>query len=60
MKAKIRCGMGPCQGRLCGVTVCEIIADVNGLSVGETGSYRIRPPLKPIPLGALAAMEDCP
>ena len=28
VKAKIRCGMGPCQGRMCGMTVAEIIADV--------------------------------
>ena len=26
-KAFGRCGMGPCQGRLCGLTVTEIIAD---------------------------------
>ena len=27
MKAFLRCGMGPCQGRLCGLTVTELIAD---------------------------------
>jgi NADPH-dependent 2,4-dienoyl-CoA reductase/sulfur reductase-like enzyme len=26
MKAFLRCGMGPCQGRLCGLTVTELIA----------------------------------
>ncbi|MGE9126227.1 NAD(P)/FAD-dependent oxidoreductase, partial [Escherichia coli] len=26
-KAFLRCGMGPCQGRMCGVTVTETIAD---------------------------------
>ncbi|GLU31609.1 NAD(P)/FAD-dependent oxidoreductase [Trinickia caryophylli] len=49
-----RCGMGPCQGRLCGLTVTEIIADARGVSPSETGYYRIRPPIKPITLGELA------
>jgi thioredoxin reductase/bacterioferritin-associated ferredoxin len=38
-----RCGMGPCQGRMCGLTVTEVIADA-----------RIRPPIKPLTLGELA------
>lgn len=49
-----RCGMGPCQGRLCGLTVTEVIADARGVSPSETGYYRIRPPIKPITLGELA------
>jgi hypothetical protein len=58
VKAKIRCGMGPCQGRMCGMTVAEIIADVHRTPVSETGHFRVRPPLKPVPLGALANMEN--
>ena len=27
MKAFLRCGMGPCQGRLCGLTVTELIVN---------------------------------
>ncbi len=49
-----RCGMGPCQGRLCGLTVTEVIADARGVSAAEVGYYRIRPPIKPITLGELA------
>lgn len=56
MKAFLRCGMGPCQGRLCGLTVTELIADVRGVSPEEVGTYRLRPPVKPITLGELAAM----
>jgi NADPH-dependent 2,4-dienoyl-CoA reductase/sulfur reductase-like enzyme len=56
MKAFLRCGMGPCQGRLCGLTVTELIADVRGVSPAEVGHYRLRPPVKPITLGELAAM----
>lgn len=56
MKAFLRCGMGPCQGRLCGLTVAELIADARGISPREVGYYRLRPPVKPITLGELAAM----
>ncbi len=49
-----RCGMGPCQGRLCGLTVTEVIAEARGASPAEVGYYRIRPPIKPITLGELA------
>ena len=49
-----RCGMGPCQGRLCGLTVTEVIAEARQVPAAEVGYYRIRPPIKPITLGELA------
>lgn len=52
-KAFGRCGMGPCQGRLCGLTVTEMIADARGVSPDQVGYYRIRPPIKPVTLGEL-------
>ena len=55
-KAFSRCGMGPCQGRLCGLTVTEVIAQARGVSPAEVGQYRIRPPIKPITLEELAAL----
>lgn len=57
-KAFSRVGMGPCQGRYCGLTVTEILAEATGRSPGEVGSWRIRPPLKPITLGELAALDE--
>ena len=56
MKAFLRCGMGPCQGRLCGLTVTELIANRRGVSPQEVGYYRLRPPVKPITVGELAAL----
>jgi NADPH-dependent 2,4-dienoyl-CoA reductase/sulfur reductase-like enzyme len=56
MKAFLRCGMGPCQGRLCGLTVTELIADERGTTPDEVGYYRLRPPVKPISLGELASL----
>jgi len=57
MKSFVRCGMGPCQGRLCGLTVVELIAECRGLPVSEVGYYRIRPPVKPVTVGDLAALN---
>jgi len=56
LKAYLRCGMGPCQGRLCGLTVTELLADAQGVSPGEIGYYRLRPPVKPITVGELASL----
>jgi NADPH-dependent 2,4-dienoyl-CoA reductase/sulfur reductase-like enzyme len=49
-----RCGMGPCQGRNCGLTVTELIAAARNLPPAEIGYFRIRAPIKPITLGELA------
>ncbi len=51
-----RCGMGPCQGRMCSLTVTQILAGELGKPPAEVGAYRIRAPLKPIPLASLASL----
>lgn len=56
MKAFLRCGMGPCQGRLCGLTVTELIAEARGVSPQQVGYYRLRPPVKPITVGELTTL----
>lgn len=53
-----RCGMGPCQGRLCGLTVTQILADVQHASPNVVGAYRVRAPIKPIPMHALASLDS--
>ena len=58
LKAFLRCGMGPCQGRLCGLTVTEIMAEARGVPPSEIGYYRLRPPVKPVPLRELAALPQ--
>lgn len=57
-KAFGRAGMGPCQGRYCGLTVTALLAETIGQSPDDTGYYRIRPPLKPVTLAELAAMDS--
>jgi thioredoxin reductase/bacterioferritin-associated ferredoxin len=56
LKAYRRAGMGPCQGRLCGLTVTELMAQARGKSPQEIGYYRLRAPVKPITLAELAAI----
>ncbi|HSF93407.1 MAG TPA: NAD(P)/FAD-dependent oxidoreductase [Thermohalobaculum sp.] len=57
-KAFGRCGMGPCQGRYCGLTVGEVLADARGVAPAEVGYYRLRAPLKPVTLGELASLDS--
>jgi NADPH-dependent 2,4-dienoyl-CoA reductase/sulfur reductase-like enzyme len=57
LKVFTRCGMGPCQGRQCGITVTEVIAAERGVAPEEVGYQRVRPPIKPITLGELAGIQ---
>lgn len=54
MKSFCRAGMGPCQGRLCALTVTEILSRANGAHPEKVGDFRRRPPVKPLSLKALA------
>lgn len=58
MKAFLRCGMGPCQGRFCGLTVTELIADEQGRHPRDVGYYRVRFPIKPVTLGEMATLPQ--
>jgi NADPH-dependent 2,4-dienoyl-CoA reductase/sulfur reductase-like enzyme len=59
-KAFLRCGMGPCQGRFCGLTVTELIARARGTLPETVGHLRARVPVKPLTLGELAALPTNP
>lgn len=59
-KAMSRCGMGPCQGRYCGLTVTQLLAEATGRSPDAVGYYRIRTPVKPITVGELAELDSPP
>ncbi|KXF75438.1 FAD/NAD(P)-binding oxidoreductase [Paramesorhizobium deserti] len=56
LKAYRRAGMGPCQGRLCGLTVTELMAEARSKTPEEIGYYRLRAPVKPIMLSELARL----
>ena len=56
LRGLLRCGMGPCQGRSCAVSVARLLAEANTQPSPPPVPFRARPPARPIPLGALAAM----
>lgn len=56
LKAWLRCGMGPCQGRMCGLTVTETIAAARGVPPAEVGYLRLRTPVRPVTLAQVAAL----
>ncbi len=57
IKSRTRCGMGPCQGRYCGLTLTEMVAAATGASPQSVGYFRLRPPAKPVPLADILALE---
>ena len=57
-KAFGRPGMGPCQGRNCGLTVTEILARAHNKPAAEIGAYKIRMPIKPVSLGEMASLAE--
>ncbi len=57
-KAFGRAGMGPCQGRQCGLTVNQIMAEELQRSHEAVGYYNIRSPIKPMTIGELATLTE--
>jgi sarcosine oxidase, subunit alpha len=47
--------MGPCQGKMCHRAMIDLCARLTGRTRGQTGTTTARPPIQPVPLGALAA-----
>jgi NADPH-dependent 2,4-dienoyl-CoA reductase/sulfur reductase-like enzyme len=54
LKAYLRAGMGPCQGRLCGATLAALIAEARGTTPEAVGTLRPRAPYKPLTVAELA------
>ena len=48
VKLRTRCGMGPCQSRLCESTVRHLVAQETNRPKDEIGTMTIRPPLMPV------------
>ena len=58
LKSYTRCGMGPCQGRMCGTTVSELLAKWRNQSVAQVGYYHLRSPMRLLNLQELAHFND--
>lgn len=57
-KGVTRCGMGLCQGRICGTVAETLVAQVLNKPPGSVDHFRGRLPVKPVLLGDVAAMDD--
>ncbi len=57
MKAWTRCGMGPCQGRICGDMVGALVAKAAGATT-PPARFTGRSPFRPLPLDQLVGDVD--
>ena len=56
IKTSLRCGMGPCQGRMCDATLRGLLS-AEATTNRAISPPRARTPIKPIALGELAALS---
>lgn len=62
LKTRTRCGMGPCQGRICAPTVAALAMLHPGVTK-PARPWTVRPPLRPVPIGDLVgtfSYDDIP
>ena len=57
-KAFCRAGMGPCQGRYCGLGVSEVFAAERRQPHEQVGYFRLRFPTKNVTLGEMAGLAN--
>ena len=56
IKRFTRAGMGRCQGRMCGPALQEIVSQSLGVEPDKIGALSVRPPIKPVKMGAIASL----
>jgi NADPH-dependent 2,4-dienoyl-CoA reductase/sulfur reductase-like enzyme len=54
LKTRTRLGQGPCQGRTCGPLAARLLGRQTGMPAAQIEGFRVRPPVKPVPLASLA------
>jgi sarcosine oxidase subunit alpha len=60
LKRYATAGMGPCQGKMCGMGNIAACARETGKTIAATGTTTSRPPAQPVTLGALAGASHHP
>lgn len=60
IRAQSRIGMGRCQGRNCASHVAATVARLTARDISEVPPPSVRPPLKPVPVGAIAEQRPQP
>jgi NAD(P)H-nitrite reductase large subunit len=56
VKRRTRAGMGVCQGIFCMPVIAAMVAQATGVPVDQVAPMTARPPVRVIPLEALAAL----
>ena len=54
LKRATRVGMGPCQGRYCGMILSELVAKSHGAALDESMRFAPRMPVKPVAIADIA------
>ena len=60
VKGVTRCGMGYCQGRVCGPALQQAVAAATGRGLSAVGDLGTRPLISPVALGTIAASAPRP
>jgi NAD(P)H-nitrite reductase large subunit len=60
VKRRTRAGMGACQGIFCVPAVAAMVSEATGTPLAELAPMTARPPVRPIPLEALAQVRAEP
>jgi bacterioferritin-associated ferredoxin len=58
VKRLTRCGMGPCQAKMCRCLASAVIAAKTAKSLAEIAPPRLRAPLRPVRTGAVVPKES--
>lgn len=58
VKRRTRAGMGACQGVYCLPAIAGMVAEATGIPIERVEPMTARPPVRPIPLEALAGFGD--
>jgi len=58
LKSTTRCGMGPCQGRMCAETAGQLVAMARAGSRAEAGQWTARAPLRPLTVSELVGAYE--
>lgn len=57
VKLTTRCGMGVCQGRMCGPAVADLVAELTGHRPADSGALSTPPILEPVTLQRIAELD---
>lgn len=58
IKGMTRCGMGYCQGRVCGPTIEALVGGASDATPEMLSAFNVRPPIKPVSVATMANLSS--